>query len=297
LLKFRNPGVKLMLAVQQNTPEITNNEPYSSSGWGGMTSDNVTAMAKFVSDFGLEGIVIDYECLSSNADPSYHCVITDGSVACYTDTELLATITAMRAGLPRPIKLILDGIHVGAYGIGQYITASPDGYNSGYDVCVANDPDVLACLDAIHVMTYDAGDEYDPRTAVRAYQTIFPDIPLYLGLRVGPLQYQNVKQTANQMMDFCNTSIMLGMGGMHMYSGMWDVIYIGNNDPGVDPPFGSYAPNFPDANIAGQVVASILDLGTATAPEGSGYSGAQNKLRMNNRPPAANIGIIGNLLF
>lgn len=296
LLRARSPGVKVYLAVQQNTPEQAYNEPYDTvHGWAGMTNAHVSSIARVLEDFGMAGVVIDYEVLSANNAPEFHCVrdLEAGTVACYTDAELVNTIKKLRDGLPRPIELILDGQHVGAYGVGDYQHAKPDGFNSGYDWCVSQDPVALAALDAIHVMTYDAGAEYDPRIAVRAYKALFPDVPIYLGLRVGPPQYQNVKQTAADIRDYCNTVIMLGLAGVHMYSAMWDVVRLGRERMVLDndPPFGAYGPDFPDGNIAAAVVCDVFNLGTEDAPAGSGYSGPVKGLRLDNRPPSSPAGL------
>jgi hypothetical protein len=284
LLRARSPGIKIMVALQQNTPEVAHNEPYDPTGWGGVTADNVASTLLFVQDMGLQGVVIDYECLSANINNDHRCLIdaTTGAVTCYTDSEQLATIKIFRAGIPRPL-LYLDGAHVGAYAQGAYVYAPPVGQNGGYNICVAHDSAALAALDGIHAMTYDAGNTYDPRIAFRAFRDLFPGMPIWLGLRVGPPQYEGVKQTADDIRDFCNTVIRLGGKGVHCYSGMWDVGYIGRYDGAQNlGPFGNYNAKFPDANIAAAVVADVFKLGTDPVPPGYGYTGRHNQLRVNN---------------
>jgi hypothetical protein len=285
LLRARSPGIKIMVALQQNTPEVAHNEPYDPTGWGGVTADNVASTLLFVQDMGLQGVVIDYECLSANINNDHRCLIdaTTGAVTCYTDSEQLATIKIFRAGIPRPLLLYLDGAHVGAYAQGAYVYAPPVGQNGGYNICVAHDSAALAALDGIHAMTYDAGNTYDPRIAFRAFRDLFPGMPIWLGLRVGPPQYEGVKQTADDIRDFCNTVIRLGGKGVHCYSGMWDVGYIGRYDGAQNlGPFGNYNAKFPDANIAAAVVADVFKLGTDPVPPGYGYTGRHNQLRVNN---------------
>jgi hypothetical protein len=286
LLRARNPGIKTLVAMQQNTPEEAHNEPYDPTGWGGMDAANVASTLLFIEDMGLDGVVCDYECLSASIENDHRCQIdpATGAVTCYTDAELLATIKTLRAGIPRPLLLYLDGIHVGAYAIGDYVYAPPVAQNGGYDICVSLDPDALACLDGIHAMTYDAGNTYDPRTAFRSYHDLFPGLKIWLGLRTGPPQYEDVKQTANDMRDFCNTVIRLGGGGVHMYSGMWDVAYTGRYDGAQNfPPFGDYDQNFPDGNIALAVVADVFHTGNDNVPPGFGYGGRHNQMRLNNK--------------
>lgn len=296
LLHTRNPGCKVWVAVQQNTPEMPHNEPYDPNGWWGMTPANVAAWGAFCAYIGAVGIIIDYECISANQDPDHHCIrdLVADTVACYTDADLLHAIKALRAGLPRPFQLILDGVHVGAYGVGPYRDARPNGPNSGYDFCLTQDAEALAALDGIHAMTYDAGSDYDPVTAIASFKHMFPGKQLWFGLRSGPFQYQSVKQTGDQMLNYCNTMIMMGLSGCHMYSGMWDVAYIGHNDPHGDiptvndgsPPYGNYRRTFPDGNVAAAIVAHAFNLGNDEVPPGMGLPPGtrNNELRLNNRP-------------
>ena len=285
LLRARNPGIKILVSMQQNTPEEAHNEPYDPNGWGGMDAANVASTLKFIQDMALDGVVCDYECLSASIQNDHRCQIdaTTGAVTCYTDAELLQTIKTLRAGIPRPLLLFVDGIHVGAYAQGDYVYAPPVGQNGGYNICMTTDPDVLAALDGIHAMTYDAGFSYDPRTAFRAYHELFPGIKIWLGLRTGPPQWENVKQDAYQMRDFCNTVIRLGGGGVHMYSGMWDIGYTGRYDGAQNQgPFGDYSQQFPDGNVAAAVVADVFHTGNDDVPPGYGYDGRHNQMRLNN---------------
>ena len=153
-----------------------------------MTSDHLAAHALFIADMGLDGVVLDYEVAADPAleDLSYHCQTIDGLRVCYTDTELLWVIKNIPRSAAGAAFLIVDMTHVGAYGEGNYVTAAPGlGWGSGYDLCVTRDQDALDAIDIIHLMTYDAGDGYDPRRAARAYMERFPDKPIYFGLRVG----------------------------------------------------------------------------------------------------------------
>ena len=299
LLRSRNRTISVWVALQQNTPEEAHNEPYDPNGWWGMDATNVANWGAFCAYIGAVGIIIDWECLSQNQDPDHHCIrdVVNDTVACYTDADMLRSIKILRAGLPRPFKLILDGIHVGAYGVGPYRDARPNGPNSGYDYCISQDPEALAALDGIHVMTYDAGSDYNPVTAISAFRYMFPTMPLWIGLRAGPFQYQQVKQTADDMMNYANTTIMMGFKGCHMYSGMWDVAYTGNVKPHTgsvedgsfddgDPPFGNYRKSFPDGNVAAEVVARVYDLGGEEVPPNQGMPIGmhQKQLRLNNRP-------------
>lgn len=268
LLKSRNPTIKVYVAVQQNTPEVAYPDPYMTAypGWGGMTPTHVANLKQFITDIDGDGVIIDYECLSTNAAPSFHCTYDENNIpTCFTDTEYVSVIKLMRAGLPRPLTIIIDCLSVGAY-VGDYFPAGlPVGYNSGYGYCVSQDAMALADIDGIHIESYDAGASFDPRISLRAFLELFPTTPIYLGLRVGPLQFEDVKQTYTDFLDYCNTAIMLNAAGVHMYSMLWDAIPLpGLNNPlASGAPFGNYGPDFPNANICAAVVAEQFDL-----PEG-----------------------------
>lgn len=269
LLRSRNPQTKVMLAVQQNTPEVAHNEPYDPGGWMGVTSDHLAAFNRFIVDMGFVGIVLDYEVVSGpeHEDLSFHCQTIDGLRVCYTDAEQIATIKRFRAGIARPLLLYLDVVHVGVYGEGHYVHAPPDlGWSTGYNLAMSRDAEAVACLDALHLMTYDAGGGYDARQASRAALEYFPGTPCFLGVRVGPADFAGVKVTAADFRDFANTTIKLGMAGSHMYSTMWDVAYPFRNNPMWDPPFGDYSLTFPDCNIAGAVFAKAYGKTQAGTP-------------------------------
>jgi hypothetical protein len=284
LLRQRNPTVKVVVAMQQGTIAEGNNDPYDAEGWAGMTTANVAAMAQFVRDMALDGVMLDYRCQEMTLSGTLQCTLDGtGAVHCYTDAELLATIKALRAGLPRPLLLYLAGLHEGAYATGGFLNAPPIGMYCGYDVCVANDATALGCLDGIHAMTFDAGPDFDPRTALAAFAALFPGLPIRLGLRVGPAEDGGVRRTAAEMRDFCNTVIRYGGAGVHLFTGMWDVAYLGRYDGGAtEAPFSDYDQEFPDANIAGAVAASVFNLGRAVLPPGVGYAGTANQMRIDN---------------
>lgn len=258
LLKTRCPSMRVTLCVQQNTAEHINNEAYSPDGWGGMTAAHVENMRKFLVDMNMDGIVIDYECLSDIEDIAHHCAtdVNTGAITCYTDTEQLSVIKAIRAGIPRPFVVILDALHVGCYGVAPYKTAAPVSFNGGYNLCVANDPVAVAALDGIHIETYDAGDGYDPRVAIEAFQHFFPNTPLYAGLRVGPPDNGGNKRTMAELTDYLNCVVVRGLAGVFCYALEWDIAQ----------PSGNISANYPDSNTLSYTVAARLGLQQANLP-------------------------------
>lgn len=248
LLKSRCPGTKVLLSVQQSTPAEYIPEPYNPLGWGGMTSDNVASMLQFITDVGIDGIDIDYECLSQDNNFDHHCVVQpDKTVICYTDAEQISVIKAIRAGIPRPLIVTLYGLHVGCYGAAPYTYTDPFGYNGGYNICVSKDADALAALDGIHLGSYDAYP-YDPRVALEAFQLYFPDTPIFIGLRVGPPEYgtgpaNGYKRTLYELTDFVNHTIVRGAAGAFCYATFWPIYQ----------PTGDINVNYPDSAMTSRM--------------------------------------------
>lgn len=193
--RFRasHPRTKVQLVVMQLGPNYEwLHEPYDPAGWGGQTDAHMAALRRLVDDLGLDGIEIDYEVLSEVDDLAHHCWTDgDGIRRCYTDAELLAVIKRFRAWFPRPYLISWAGLHVGCYGEEPFARAQPagGGWNGGYALAVARDPDASAALDHINIMTYDAGLEFDPVEAYQAYRHWFPSTRLLIGLRVGPPEW------------------------------------------------------------------------------------------------------------
>lgn len=226
-------------------------QAYFPLGFGGMTAAHVACMRQFCDDMGLAGVVIDYENLPPDLDPAHHCWDNpDGTRSCYTDTEMISVVNLVRAGLPSPYLVFLDALHVGAYGQVPYRTAAPFGWNSGYNLALSRDAGATAALDGIHIMSYDAGVDYDPTVALAAYQHFFPATPLYLGLRVGPPEVGPVKRTMADFTTYLNQVVLTAAAGVFIYSMQW---------PDIEPT-GDIGPDYPNAVLAAWLVASQLGL-------------------------------------
>lgn len=275
LLKSRSPNTKVLFGVQQSTPEQYKPEPYDPTGWGGMTTTNVAAMVQFVQDMNMDGIFIDYECFSNNTNLDHHCQLdpSTGLISCYTDTEYISVIKAIRTGLdnygsatirnawkaatglPR-YQLYMYGVHVGCYGEYPFANAQPPGYNSGFCLAVARDPVAVAALDCVHLGAYDAGGAYDPRIALDAFQYYYPTVPICLGLRVGPPDYGGFKQTLQQMIGFTNATMMQNAKGVFLYALEWPLVQ----------PSGNISSVYPDSNMASYTIAKQLGLSGTKYP-------------------------------
>lgn len=140
---------------------------------------NVQAIKDFVSDFGLDGVDIDFEF-----DPT--CTWSFSGQTCTSDTLFQTTIESLRAALPRPMILSAAVWSIGAYGQGSFVCDTPLANRTGMLINpLLKDGQML---DLLNVMSYDAGvwslgtpqasDQttglYYPFRAVEAYHQLFP---------------------------------------------------------------------------------------------------------------------------
>jgi chitinase len=166
-LHQKNPGTRVMVAVGGAT--LYN--------WGNFQPEKI---AQLVSDFGFDGVDLDYEPAVPN------CMVGGGKVACPSDAEFISVVTRMRAAMPRPKWISIAAWSVGAYGEGQWANALPMGSAStGLSLAMLKDAQASAALDLINVMSYDASPAYDPVQALAAYQHYFKG-RIAMGVEVPP---------------------------------------------------------------------------------------------------------------
>jgi len=195
-LKQRNPGTKVLISVGGAT--FTN--------WGSL---NEGAIAHFVKDFGLDGVDVDYE----PTNPA--CSSNNGKVSCRTDQEFINVINRVRKVLPRPYIVSIAGFSIGAYGQGNFKSASPQGDHTGVSVNMLKA--VGGSLDWIHIMSYDAGNSFDPQTAFWAYKSLFSG-KITIGIEIPPEAWGGHVYTMSQvgrLGDFVNQN---GGAGLMVWS-------------------------------------------------------------------------------
>lgn len=140
---------------------------------------NPVAIANFVTDFGLDGVDIDYE-------PSVTgCALgSDNLIHCNIDQPFQSFVASLRQLLPRPYILTVAAMSVGAYGEGAWQNATPESQHTGMMLPLLRSV-AAKDIDMISVMAYDAGLSYQPVQALKAYHHYFSGA-ISMGIQVPP---------------------------------------------------------------------------------------------------------------
>jgi chitinase len=196
-LHQNKPGSKVLLSVGGAT----------FTDWASL---DAAAIAAFVTDFGLDGVDIDYE----PAAPS--CASNAGQVTCTSDAEYVGVVNSMRAALPRPASLSIAAFSVGAYGEDRWAAAPPAG--SAYmGIALAVLEEAGSAIDWVNVMSYDASDAYDPVQALEAYQHYFPG-PIVMGIEVPPEAWGGHVETVAEIDALADAVNAKGAAGLMLWS-------------------------------------------------------------------------------
>lgn len=151
--KLQDRGVLVMLSVGGATFSYDNFNPSN--------------ISNLVVDLGCDGIDLDWEDVQGFSASS----------------KLGKIIKDMRENLPEGLLLSLAAFSTGAYGFDEYEHALPKSQNTG--MCIEGIKTSGHLLDWINIMSYDAGNTYEPLTAFKAYRKYFSG-PLMLGTEVPP---------------------------------------------------------------------------------------------------------------
>ena len=164
LLKSRHPGTRVLLSIGGAAYD----------NWSGFDEE---AAARLVRDLGADGIDIDFE-------PAFPGCQTgpEQRINCRTDPVWEALIRRIRAVLPRPFLLTASVWSVGAYGENQFRTARPHSRYTGFMLSALRSPSASE-IDLLSINAYDAGEQYDPLEAFRAYRAVWSG-PLALGVEI-----------------------------------------------------------------------------------------------------------------
>jgi chitinase len=166
-LKARLPGIKILISI--------GGEQYTN--WHKLDRE---AIKRFVRDFELDGVDLDFE------PPSPNCENRTGRVSCESASTLFEVVKSARSALPRPYMVWLTATNTGAYGEGAWRAKPPTGSPSyGAFVPLLRDRRYSAMLDIINIMAYDAGPTFRPLEAYAAYRSYFPG-SILIGLTSPP---------------------------------------------------------------------------------------------------------------
>jgi chitinase len=197
-LRKRNPGVKIYISV--------GGETYAN--WSKL---NAQAIARFVQDFGLNGVDVDFE----PSDPG--CVQTDTSISCKTDALLGQSVTELRSNLPRAVKISLTCGATGAFGEGKWKDSNPTGGpDYGTMVQFLSSPDARA-IDMLNLMAYDAGTRYDPLEGLDAFQHYYSG-PIVLGFTPPPEAWGGHAYTKREVTELLSAAMARGAAGAMLFS-------------------------------------------------------------------------------
>jgi chitinase len=197
-LRRRNPGIKIFVSV------------------GGVTYTkwdrlNAQGLARFVDDFGLDGIDVDFE----PEDPG--CVQSDNSISCKTDALLQRSVAELRSALPHAAELSLTCTATSAFGEGAWKNAGPKGGTDyGTLVQFLHSP-AAHKVDFLNVMAYDAGEDYDPLQGLAAFRHYYRG-PILLGFSPPPEDWGGHSYTNKEINDVLQTAMANGAAGAMLFS-------------------------------------------------------------------------------
>nr|WP_170839834.1 glycosyl hydrolase family 18 protein [Lihuaxuella thermophila] len=152
------------------------------SQWSGFNAAHVVDLAL---DLGASGVDIDWESSSSSCNK-----LDSANFRCTKDGEIAGIITSLYNEIHARgvnLKISIAGWSTGAYYVkgtpfeeGKVQWGSPFG-GTMYRVM----KDHGDKIDFINLMSYDAGDYYDPREGYESYRAIY-DGPINIGMEIAP---------------------------------------------------------------------------------------------------------------
>ena len=197
-LKRGSPGTKVLISV-------------GGAAYGRWHDLNVEAVARFVSEFGLDGVDLDFEPAITA------CQRVAGQVTCGSDTDLLRAVEAMRAAVPRPTILSLTAQGTAAFGEASWSTARPEGGPSyGMLLKLLRDPYRLQGIDLINILAYDCGPELDPLTAYEAFRHYFKG-QLTIGFTPPPEAWGTHAYTEREIKRILKSTLTRGADGAMLF--------------------------------------------------------------------------------
>lgn len=198
-LKKRIPGVRILISIGGET--YTNWQKFDQE-----------AIKRFVRDFELDGVDLDFEPRSPN------CQNGTERVFCESDAALIQVVKSARSALPRPYVLWLTATNTGAYGEGVWRAQPPTGSPTyGAFVPLLRDSRYSAMLDAVNIMAYDAGPAFRPLDAYAAYRSYFPG-SILIGLTSPPEAWGGHEYSLAEAVSTINAAMERGAEGAVVFA-------------------------------------------------------------------------------
>lgn len=232
-LKSKNPDTKVLVAVGGAT-------------YQNFTALNTQAIADVVRDFGFDGVDIDYEPFNNG-----QCSSSNGQITCTTDAEYRRIVNEIRQALPVPYLVTVAAWSVGAYGEGQWVDAKPQAALTGLSLNLLRSPEA-SYIDQLNVMSYDASPEYDPKSALAAYQNYFKG-KIVMGVEVPPEAWGGHVYTIPEVRNLTQAVIDSNAAGMML----WSLHKQPNETP---------SDTNPNPQMMAQAICEILSLGDCQQP-------------------------------
>jgi hypothetical protein len=197
-LKRRNPNTKVFISV--GGEEATNWEQLAPN-----------AIARFVQDFELDGVDLDFEPKSAQ------CRRVADKIKCASEELLSRTITSLRAALPPTAALSLTAYNTSAYGEDRWKDAQPTGSDTyGMLLGLFRDP-AAQSVDFINIMAYDAGSNFNPVEAYEAFQNYFRK-PILIGFTPPPEAWGDHAYSYEEIRRVLRATLERGAAGAMLFS-------------------------------------------------------------------------------
>lgn len=198
-LRARIPGIRILASV-------------GGAEYANWKAFDPRAIRRFVEDFELDGVDLDFEPAAPN------CRTAMERIVCDSDGLLLDVVTAARATLPRPIVVWLTATNTGAYGAGRWAQAGPvGGPTYGAFLPLLRDRPHLAQIDGLSIMAYDAGPTYRPLDAYAAYRSHF-DGPILIGFTSPPEAWGGHVYTVRKTVETFQSAMREGANGAMIFA-------------------------------------------------------------------------------
>ena len=238
LLHQKNPKAKVLISVGGAT-------------YNNWTQYNAKGVADFVSDFGLDGIDIDYEAANPGCSKG-----SDGLIRCQIDAAFQKIITSTRTLIPRPYLLTAATWSIAAYGQDKWANAQPAGDFTGMMLPFFRSA-ASADLDRVNVMSYDASNAYNPIEGLAAYRNYFKG-GISMGIEVPPEAWgghvYSLAEVKNLAQAVVSTATTTGTSPSMM---MWSL---------QKKPNGTPSDTNPSAQMMASTVCTSLGLGSCSSP-------------------------------